>query len=145
VLLPPRAFSPKFEGQPPPHATPQLALAVWRPHRRDYLDVPGIVDSGAEVSVLTGPQARQLGLELDRQSALTLHCANGTESTAYRTARPLTAHVVGDRSQLPFSLRPYVVPDATQNLWGVRDFFRAFRVDFRFGEGAFRLRYDADG
>lgn len=129
-----RTFSPP-PGAPSAEArTPQLTIEVWTPAHNGYAPVTGVIDSGSDVSIISHIQAKHLGLEVDDAEALPIFCADGSTAIARPTAIPLHARILHDPDPNTFSFHPYVVDGARTNLWGIRDFFRAFDVQFRFSD-----------
>jgi hypothetical protein len=99
--------------------------------------IPGIIDTGADTSVLPLAYAGELGY---RDDDLRIAEAQQLQGAAdiFLTTQPATASVVGF-PQVTFPLTPVFVPGALNALWGRQDFMRAFAVGIADDEQEFTL------
>lgn len=91
-------------------------------------DVTGVIDSGADSSVLPSEFAEALGYDDSELARVRIELASGN-AIAWRALRPCRARVVGV-PEVEFFLCPIFVENQLTALWGRRDFFTAFDVSF---------------
>jgi hypothetical protein len=129
--------APRGEGHTP-IPRPYVLLDVtgpngWRPIR-------GLIDTGADTSILPVEYASILGYSSDALEPKTIRQVGGTTVDALRAALPCAAHIAGDPSR-PFEIRPLFVRGAALVLWGRTDFMKAWDVCLHERESRCTLRY----
>lgn len=92
-------------------------------------NIPGLLDSGADVTCLPHYYIKLLGFSLDELTRTEGHQASGMMPMWTLREGACEARVVGLDSPV-FALQPSFVEGNVTPLWGRGDFFRVFAVSF---------------
>lgn len=90
--------------------------------------IPGLIDTGADTSILPFGYASLLGYTTDSLRPSEAQQVQGI-AEVYEATEPSTAWIPGARG-ITFATLPIFIPGALNALWGRRDFMEAFPVAF---------------
>jgi hypothetical protein len=104
---------------------PYLMLTLRASDGTHELKIPGLVDTGADRSVLPRAYAEMLGYTTEDLKSTTMEQVQGSFS-ALIAGRPCLAFLPG-MEELQFEMRPLFV-DGSRILWGRDDLMRTYEV-----------------